>query len=205
MVSDFRFMYRPIIIGITGGIGSGKTTISEILQNNGYFVYNSDSEARRIQNENEKVRKLTSELFGDDIYVHNELNRKKVASMVFGNPELLKKLSSIVHPAVEEDFHNWILKHFDADFLFFESAIMFEAGFNKMVDKVILITASEDERIRRVVNRDGSNIEQVKSRMSHQLDENLIKEKVDAIVNTENGPPDINFLNNIIAHVIQKK
>jgi dephospho-CoA kinase len=162
-------MKTPIIIGITGGIGSGKSTLSERLREIGYSVYDSDLEARRLQNEHPEIQDQLIELFGEDIYNDQGLNRPVLAKLVFGKPELLAKLNAIVHPVVHTDFMNWIQSHSAENLLFMESAILFESGFNKMVDKVIVMTASEDIRIARVMKRDKVTEEQVKARMSHQM------------------------------------
>lgn len=162
-------MKTPIIIGITGGIGSGKSTLSERLREIGYSVYDSDLEARRLQNEHPEIQDQLIELFGEDIYNDQGLNRPVLAQLVFGKPELLAKLNAIVHPVVHTDFMNWIQSHSAENLLFMESAILFESGFNKIVDKVIVMTASENIRIARVMKRDKVTEEQVKARMSHQM------------------------------------
>jgi dephospho-CoA kinase len=162
-------MKNPLIIGITGGIGSGKTTLSEHLRREGYNVYDSDLEARRLQNEHPVIRKKLIELFGKEIYTSQGLNRSELAKIVFAKQDLLIKLNEIVHPVVREDFKNWVTQHSAEQFLFVESAILVESGFSKLVDKVVLMAASEELRIKRVIKRDGSTPEQVKARMSNQL------------------------------------
>ncbi len=162
-------MKIPVIIGITGGIGSGKSTLSERLREIGYLVYDSDMEARRLQNEHPEIQDQLIELFGEDIYNDQGLNRPALAKLVFGKPELLAKLNGIVHPVVNTDFKSWIQRHSAEQLLFMESAILFESGFNRMVDKVIVMTASEDIRIARVMKRDKVTEEQVKARMQHQM------------------------------------
>jgi dephospho-CoA kinase len=184
-------MNKPLIIGITGGMGSGKTTIAKILREEGYFVYDSDAEAKRLQNENPVIRKELTEVFGENIYNSEGLDRKKLAGLVFGNPTLLNKLNLIVHPVVCEDFLNWKRNYSNERFIFIESAILFESKFNLLTDKVILITASENIRVERVAKRDGLNVDQVKLRIKNQLsDEEKIK-YIDAVINTNEGPPTI--------------
>lgn len=182
-------MKNPLIIGITGGIGSGKTTLSDHLRREGYDVYDSDLEARRLQNEHPKIKSQLINLFGEEIYNSQGLNRSELAKIVFAKHELLLKLNEIVHPVVREDFRNWILNHSSQKFVFVESAILFESGFNKLVDKVVLMTASEELRIRRVIKRDGSTPEQVKARMSNQFDD---KDKIpfaDYLIHTDDNLP----------------
>lgn len=192
-------MHKPLIIGITGGIGSGKTTFANILRKNGYFVYDSDVEAKKLQNENAVLRNKLIETFGADIYKSNELDRKKLASIVFGNPELLQKLNSIVHPAVLENFLHWKELHTKEKCLFLESALLFESKFNLLTDKIILITASEHVRIKRVMKRDGISDEQVKLRIKNQQSDIDKYKLVDVIINTDEGSPSQNSMNEIIS------
>ena len=195
-------MNKPLIIGITGGIGSGKSTLSKLLRAEGYSVYDTDLEARRLQNENSAMRKKLVDLFGKDIYTEQGLNRSSLGKIVFAKPELLVKLNAIVHPLVMEDFNNWVLNRFPKKMLFIESAILYESGFNKLVDKVILITAAEDVRIDRVVKRDGVSPEHVRARMSHQLSE---KEKVlraDFVIYSDDNTPLEGKMRKIIVELI---
>ena len=195
-------MQRPLIIGITGGIGSGKSTLSSLLRAEGYSVYDTDLEARRLQNEHSAMRKKLVDLFGKDIYTEQGLNRSSLGKIVFAKPELLVKLNAIVHPLVMEDFNNWVLNRFPKKMLFIESAILYESGFNKLVDKVILITAAEDVRIDRVVKRDGVSPEHVRARMSHQLSE---KEKVlraDFVIYSDDNTPLEGKMRKIIVELI---
>lgn len=182
-------MKTPIIIGITGGIGSGKSTLSERLREIGYSVYDSDLEARRLQNEHPEIQDQLIELFGEDIYNDQGLNRPVLAKLVFGKPELLGKLNAIVHPVVHTDFMNWIQKHNAENLLFMESAILFESGFNKMVDKVIVMTASENIRIARVVKRDKVTEEQVKARMLHQMADDKKIANADFVIHSDDCQP----------------
>lgn len=182
-------MKSPLLIGITGGIGSGKTTLSKKLRAEGYSVYDSDSEARRLQNEHPVIRKELIQLFGEDIYNNQILNRSALAKIVFGKPELLSKLNSVVHPFVKEDFELWIKKHETEKLLFQESAILFESGFNSFVDKVILMVASEDVRIARVMKRDGTTHEQVKLRMKNQMTDDEKIPKADFVIYTDDNMP----------------
>ncbi len=180
-------MNSPQVIGITGGIGSGKSTLSKYLRTEGYLVYDSDLVAKHLQNENPKIRKQLVDLFGEKVYSKQGLNRQILAQLVFGNKELLSKLNSIVHPVVETDFKNWIKIHLNQKFLFIESAILFESKFNQLVDKVIVITASEEVRIFRVMKRDGITAEQVKARMSNQVSEDTKMSKADFIIHSDDN------------------
>lgn len=182
-------MKKPIIIGITGGIGGGKTTLSNLLRNEGYAVYDSDKEAGRLQNEDPIIINSLVELFGNDIYSELGLNRKLVGTLVFGKPELLSKLNSIVHPVVIKDFLNWIESHNTHSILFIESAILFESKLNILVDKVILMTASQAVRIARVIKRDGISEEMVLARMKHQIPEESKIPLADFVIHSDDEKP----------------
>ncbi|MDR1585427.1 MAG: dephospho-CoA kinase [Prevotellaceae bacterium] len=177
-----------LLIGITGGIGSGKSTLSELLRKRGYFVYDADVETCRLQNKDEEIRRNITDLFGKEAYrASGELNRPFLAQIVFNNAEKLQQLNGIVHPAVKKDFQNWVKAHSGEEFLFQESAILFESGFYRMFDKIIAITASEDIRVERVTKRDNIAREQVMERMARQLPEKELAALADFIVNTDNG------------------
>ncbi len=179
-----------MIIAITGNIASGKSTLSKLLKEHGYAVYDSDKKARRLQNEDPEVVRQTKALFGEDIYVDNQLNRPAVAAMVFENPALLKQLTDIVHPAVKADFLQWTKQFNSEELIFIESAVLFEGGFDSLVDKIILLTVSENIRIQRVMDRDGSTKEQVLSRMKNQIPDSENAPKSDLIIHTDNGLPE---------------
>ncbi|MEI8085987.1 MAG: dephospho-CoA kinase [Paludibacter sp.] len=196
-------MKSPLLIGITGGIGSGKTTLSELLRLEGFKVYDSDLEARRLQNEHPLIRKQLVNLFGEEIYTSNGLNRSALAKIVFGKTELLKQLNSVVHPIVLDDFKSWTETHSNHKFLFMESAILFESGFNSMVDKVILIVASEAIRIARVVKRDGVTPEQVLARISHQLPDNEKIPRADFIIHSDDDKPLVEKMRKIVTELYE--
>jgi dephospho-CoA kinase len=181
-----------MVIGITGGIGSGKSTISDLLRSKGYPVFDTDYEARIIQNTDADVVNATKSLFGDDIYIDGQLNRPLVASLVFGNPDLLRKLMEIVHPAVRKKIHEWSQQFDQNQILFVESAVLFEGGFYKLMDKIVLIVASEEVRIERVMKRDNLTREQVIARIKNQIPDTEKIPESDLIINTDQGvPPDI--------------
>lgn len=196
-------MHKPLIIGITGGIGSGKSTLSHLLRAEGYSVYDSDLEARRLQNEHSVMKKKMTDLFGKDIYSEKGLNRAALGKIVFGKPELLSKLTAIVHPFVMADFENWIINRYPKKILFIESAILYESGFNKLVDKVILITASEEVRVERIVKRDGISSEQVRARMSHQISEEQKEQLADFVIHSDDQKPLEAKMRNIISELIK--
>lgn len=179
-----------MIIGITGGIGSGKTTLSNLLRSNGYPVYDADIEARRLQNEDITLINQTKVIFGNEVYKANGLNRIAVADMVFQHPELLKQLTAIVHPIVKNDFLQWASSHNQHKLLFVESAVLFESNFNELTDKIILVSAPESIRIKRVMQRDGLSSEQVIARIKNQMSDTDKALKSDLIIRTDKGLPD---------------
>ena len=181
-------MNTPVIIGITGGIGSGKSTLADLFRTEGYLVYDSDKEARRLQNENPIIKQKIQTIFGD-VYTNEGLNRSALAKIVFANPALLTQLNNIVHPVVREDFKSWISDNLSQKLLFVESAILFENGFNKLIDKVIVITASESVRIKRVIKRDKVSEKQVRDRMANQISEEEKISKADFVIHSDDNQP----------------
>ncbi|MDA9262047.1 dephospho-CoA kinase [Flavobacteriales bacterium] len=155
------------LIGITGGIGSGKSTIAKVFMSMGYPVYNSDIKAKELINNNEKLINSIKLTFGEDLYNTQGLDRKKLASIVFSNPKKLNLLNSIIHPAVGEDFENWVELQSNP-FVLKEAAILFETGIYKSLDKTILVSAPLETRIERVIKRDNTSREEVLSRMKNQ-------------------------------------
>lgn len=171
-----------IKIGVTGGIGSGKTMVCKVISAMGYPVYHADIEAKRIVNTNSEVILKVKQLFGSNIYTQNSLDRKKLAGVVFNNADLLQKLNSIVHPAVADDFEKWVENNSKSPLIFKEAAILFESGAYKTVDKVVAIWAPEDLRISRVSERDGVTKEQVMERMKNQIRQGELLERSDFVI-----------------------
>ena len=173
-----------MIVGLTGGIGSGKTTVANLFNKLGVPIYVSDVEAKRIMVTNKKVITAIKSLLGNEAYTNvNELNRSYISEQVFKNKSLLNDLNSIVHPAVAEDFLNWY-KDQKAEYVIKESAILFESGSFKNCDSVITVTAPLEERINRVVLRDKVTKKQVLHRVMNQLsDEDKIDRSNFIIIN----------------------
>ncbi len=179
------YMKQPIVIGITGGIGGGKSVFSRHLMRRGELVYDSDMEARILQNTNKDLIERIKEEFGD-VYTPAGLNRSKLAKIVFNNPQKLQILNSIVHPAVIDDIKRWIKENSDRKFLFMESAILFESNLETLMDKVVVITAPEDVRITRVMDRDRVSEESVRARIRNQMPEEDKIKKADWVYDTNN-------------------
>ena len=155
------------IIGLTGGIGSGKTMVAEYIKSLGIPVYIADDEARELM-VNDKVIMAISTEFGQEILDNGTLNRDKLAQIVFNNPKKLQKLNSIVHPEVKKHFDEWVEKHKNYPFVVKEAAILFESGSNNYCDAVITITSPLKTRLQRVMKRDKTDRESVLKRMQNQ-------------------------------------
>ena len=173
-----------MIIGITGGIGSGKSTIAEQLREMGYAVYDTDSEAKRLIVEDAGVREEIEQLFGKEVYKDGVYQTALVAQRVFADQSLLARLNAIVHPAVKADILRWAENINHPTLCFVECAILYQAGFDTLCDKVVVVTAPEEVRLQRAVTRDHSTIEKVRARMRAQEVEKDI-ERADLIVNND--------------------
>ena len=172
------------IIGLTGGIGSGKTMVANYMQSLGIPVYIADDEARKIMNTDEVVETVSS-AFGKDIIENKLVNREKLSKLVFNNPDKLQKLNAIIHPLVKNHFDNWLKEHSDFPFVVKEAAILFESGSYKYCDSIIAITSPIETRIQRVLERDKSSREDILKRMQNQwTDEQRIAKSDFVIDNT---------------------
>lgn len=169
------------VIGLTGGIGSGKTTIAKYIQSLGIPVYIADDEAKKVL-ELPEIVNAVKQIFGDEIFENETLNREKLAKIVFNNPQNLKKLNQIVHPAVKQDFDNWLKKQTQFPLIVKEAAILFESGSYKDCDAVITVVAPLDSRIQRVVERDKTNSENVMNRVQNQWTDEMRIKKSDYVV-----------------------
>jgi len=155
------------IIGLTGGIGSGKSTVANLFMSKGVPVYIADTEAKKLMESRNIITKITN-YFGNDILVNLKIDRPKLAKLVFNNPEKLSELNNIVHPEVQKHFQNWLKNKKDFPFVIKEAAILFETGGNKQCDKVITVVAPQELRIQRVKERDKVTREDVLERINNQ-------------------------------------
>lgn len=155
------------IIGLTGGIGSGKTTVAELFRALGVPVYYADDEAKNILFTPD-VAQLVKEALGESVFTDGAPDRGKIAAMVFSDPEKLAELNAIIHPRVAEHFKQWVSQHALAPFVIKEAAILFESGASTQCDAVILVTAPVEIRIERVMERDGVTRDLVLKRMANQ-------------------------------------
>jgi dephospho-CoA kinase len=190
------------LIGITGGIGSGKSTIAKVFTSMGYPVYNSDTRAKELINSNEKLINSIKLSFGDDLYNSQGLDRKKMASIVFNNPEKLELLNSIIHPAVGKDFEDWVDSR-NTSFVLKEAAILFETGIYKSLDKTILVSALQETRIKRVMKRDNTTQEEVLSRMKNQWSEEKKTKLADYVIDNSGNELVIPQILQIIEQILK--
>ena len=160
-----------IRIGITGGIGSGKSSVCRIFELFDVPVYYADSRAKWLMNNNETLKHSIKEVFGKTIYNAGGLDRKKMAAIVFNNRDALAQLNGLVHPAVAKDTKNWFEKQSNHPFALKEAALIFEVGGEKNLDKVITVFAPEEIRIDRVIKRDQTNRDAILARMKNQMPE----------------------------------
>lgn len=158
------------IVGLTGGIGSGKTTVAKMFEALGVPVYIADKEAKELMNRSPYLRQKLIDLLGEEAYDETGLNRPFVASKIFQNKHLLEKINEIVHPEVRKHFHEWLKKQ-SAVYVIKEAAIIFEQNMQSQYDKVILVTADKQQRIKRVLKRDHTTSQKINAIMENQLDD----------------------------------
>jgi dephospho-CoA kinase len=171
-------------VGLTGGIGSGKSTVAEIFAQLKIPIYLSDDRAKDLMVNNSSVKSAVISLFGKESYVDGELNRTFIASKVFSDQKELEKLNAIVHPALKTDFENWC-KNQTSIYVVKEAAILFESGANKGLDKVILVEAPKEMRIKRVMERDKVARNLVLARMDKQWSDKRKSELSDYIIQND--------------------
>ena len=171
-----------IIVGLTGGIGSGKTTVAKAFEALGVSVYIADDEAKKLMITSKVLKRQLIKLFGEEAYVNGSLNRKYLANAIFNDKELLKKMNAIVHPKVARHFKRWVAKQ-NSTYVIKEAAILFENGSYKNCDYIITVTAPQNERIKRVIKRDASNKEKVLSVIKNQWTDKVKVKKSHFVIN----------------------
>ncbi|MBO7234383.1 MAG: dephospho-CoA kinase [Paludibacteraceae bacterium] len=179
---------KSYVVGVTGGIGAGKSYVCNMIAGEGYPVYDSDKEARNITNHNPEVREKLMMLLGEDIYTDAGLDRKCVAQRVFSDPVLLQEMNQIVHPAVMSHFTEWVDRQ-EASLVFIESAILVSSGFDSVCDAIVYVTAPEQVRIKRVIARDGMNVEEIKKRIANQNEQLSTLDIPSVVINNDNEIP----------------
>ena len=189
-------------VGITGGIGSGKSTVCRLFAARGVAVYDSDTEARRLMTGSAELRQAIAARFGADIYRGGALDRARLAGMVFSDGAALADLNALVHPVVMADFDAWAARQ-EGPYVILESAILFEAGLETCVDKTVAVLAPRELRIERTCRRDDCGPDEVGRRIAAQLDDDTLSGRADyAIVNIfeEDLEPAVVKLDRIFSH-----
>ena len=175
-------------IGITGGIGAGKSLVAEIIKAMGYPVYNSDERAKELTESNPKIKEGLIHLFGEEIYQNDTLNKFALAQAIFSDESLREKVNALIHPIVREDFNLWALAQ-NNSLVFNESAILFETGSFKNFDAIILVYAPKELRIKRIMKRDNCSENEVLKRMNSQFtDEEKYQLTEFRVLNDEQTP-----------------
>ncbi|WP_296313867.1 dephospho-CoA kinase [Winogradskyella sp. UBA3174] len=173
------------IVGLTGGIGSGKTTIANYFKSLGVPIYIADKEAKALMNRSKVIKRKLKELFGDAAYIEGELNRPFLASQIFADKDLLQKMNAIVHPKVASHFRRWLKKQ-KASYIIKEVAIIFENNLESQYDFIITVVADEAIRVARVLKRDDTSKDKIKSIINNQLPDSEKIKKSDFVIINEN-------------------
>lgn len=194
-----------IKIAVTGGIGSGKSYISHLLENMHIPVYNADNEAKRLTVFDAGIRGELIALLGEEVYKDGLLNKPLLASYLFSNPAHVLQINSIIHPWVRKDFTVWVERQEKCEIVGMESAILYEAGFQDTVDAVIMVYAPVELRIQRAMYRDGASEEQVRARIAAQMDDEEKRRRADFTVVNDGVQLLIPQLNRIVEQLKTEK
>lgn len=181
-----------IRLGITGGIGSGKSYVAHLLEEKGFPLYDTDREAKRLTLTHPRIREALSTLLGTEVYqADGTLNKPLLASYLFSSPEHAEQINGIIHPCVYEDFQAWAHRQEEvgAKVVMMESAILFESGFQKAVDYVVMVYAPLELRLKRAMQRDSASEAQIRARISAQMDDEEKKRKADYVLYNEEKMP----------------
>ena len=194
-----------IKIGVTGGIGSGKSVVGEILKLHNIPLFDADKEAKLLNNSSKIVQRKLISHFGSEIYSDGVLNRKKLAELIFNNEENLKIANAIIHPELAKSFIYWCNNQNKSDIVAIEAAILIEAGFLKYIDKLITVYSPEELRIERVMRRDGSSRDEIIARMKNQIREEEKLKLSDYVIINDAHHSLIQQVTNVINLIITSK
>ena len=176
-------------IAITGGIGSGKSYVSALLEERGIPVYNADAESKRLTSQDEEIRKGLVALLGEEVYQDGVLNKPLLASYLFACPENAARVNAIIHPQVKKDFIRWANEYGHCEVIGLESAILYESGFDDVVDRVVMVYAPESLRLGRAMKRDCASGVQIRARMAAQMDDEEKRAKADYVLLNDGCTP----------------
>jgi dephospho-CoA kinase len=185
------------VIGITGGIGSGKSIICSIIEKRGYPVFYSDTEAKRILVSNKEVKLELTNLIGPQLYKGEIFHKEVLADKIFKDESIRLKVNQLIHPKVRESFNEWMIKQ-DSSLVFNEAAILFETGMYKQYDATILVTAPKSIRIKRTIKRDNTTAEAVQDRINNQWSDDEKKELADFVIINDDLTPVLQQIEEII-------
>ena len=171
-----------IRIAITGGIGSGKSYVSDLLEKRGIPIYNADNESKRLTVSDVNIREGLIELLGEEVYQEGMLNKPLLASYLFASSENAAKVNGIIHPRVKADFLQWVDEHRHVGVVGLEAAILYESGFDDVVDAVVMVYAPKSLRLQRAMKRDQASETQVRARMAAQMDDEEKRRRADYVV-----------------------
>jgi dephospho-CoA kinase len=181
-----------LTVGITGGIGSGKTTVCKIFEVLGVPVYYADERAKFLLKHDNSIINQVKHLLGDGAYINGEINRTYISDKVFKDAVLLKKYNDIIHPAVAHDTMKWTQQHLDLHYILKEAALLIETGSYKFLEKLIVVSAPIETRIERVMQRDNVSREAVEARIKNQMPEEEKKKLADFVINNNGSESLIN-------------
>lgn len=187
-------------IGITGGIGSGKSYVCQILEKMGYAIFYSDLEAKKLMIQNKELIQQIKSIIGEHAYLDNELNKPIIRNYLFQNEVNKEKLNDLIHPFVYQEFEKWA-SSMKKEIVFNESALLFETESYKRFDKTILVTAPEEIRIQRLIRRDSLNVEEIKKRFNAQLKDSIKIKKADFIIENDDKKLIIPQINTILEQI----
>ena len=194
-----------IKIGVTGGIGSGKSVVCDILRLHGIPVFDADKEAKKLNDTSPFIREQITRHFGEALYSNNKLNRRMFASIIFHDEEKLAMANAIIHPALANYFEEWSLQRGEQPWVIIDAALLIEAGFHRLVDRVIVVSSRADIRIERVMQRDHATRSEVEARMRNQLPEEEKIKLADVVIYNDNRLSLIqqvdNFLQTLSLHL----
>lgn len=192
-------------IAITGGIGSGKSYVCALLEERGIPVYNADNESKRLTVSDEGIRRGLIALLGEEVYREGTLNKPLLASYLFASPEHAAKVNAIIHPRVKDDFMRWTDEKGSCGVVGLESAILYESGFEDVVDVVVMVYAPEALRVERAMKRDGASEAQVRARMAAQMNDEEKRQKADWVVMNDGSIPLDKQLDALLEHLKKGK
>lgn len=187
-------------IGITGGIGSGKSYVCQILEKMGYAIFYSDLEAKKLMIQNKELIQQIKNIIGEHAYLDNELNKPIIRNFLFQNEVNKEKLNALIHPFVYQEFEKWA-SSIQKEIVFNESALLFETDSYKRFNKTILVTAPEEIRIERLIKRDSLNIGEIKKRFNTQLNDSIKRKKADYIIENDDKKLIIPQINKMLEQI----